>query len=193
MTETIADLETTSEDGDFIQTADFFQPKGFAPDHLPGVYRQEKRLITYKRKDDGNIVFEMSVPLPRANGTFSQYPYKFWASTKTFEAFGGKGRTSGVAQYLDACGIDPKGLRKNDVIDLVLGTSEQPLGVEISWRDKYSERSDAEKLNKKDLKKAKDFKLPDGTFQHQVIDEASRVWTGESFVRGFVPLSKVKE
>ena len=52
--------------------------------------------------------------------------------------------------------------------------------------------TDAEKLNRKDLKKSKDFRLQDGTYQHQVIDAAGRVWSAESFVRGFVPASKVK-
>lgn len=192
MTDTIDDIETTSEADDFIESSDFFQPKGFAPDHLPGVYLQEKRTITFTRKDDGNITFAMEVPLPRANGTFSKYPYKFWASTKTYESPNGKGRTSGVARYLEACGVDPKGKRKSETVDLVLATADTPLGVEIGWRDSYRERTDAEKLNRKDLKKSKDFRLQDGTYQHQVIDAAGRVWSAESFVRGFVPASKVK-
>lgn len=191
MTETIEDLETTSEPDDFIETSDFFQPKGYAPDHLPGVYRQEARVITFTRKDDGNITFAMEVPIPRKDGTFSKYPYKFWASTKTYETPNGKGRTSGVARYLEACGIDPKGRRKSEIVDVVLGTAQVPLGVEIGWRDSYKERTEAEKLDRKDLKKQSFFKK-DGKFQHQVL-EGARIWSAESFVRGFVPLSKVKD
>ena len=154
----------------------------------PGLYLSKGRMINGRKKDDGTTTFEVSfiggLENPEtgevvANGGF---PLRHYISTKLFVQKNRPGKTSSVAQYLRAAGIDPK-----DVTPLEGLTESQtiPVVVSIGWEEKIERNPDGSYA--KTQLKTKDFNqgTKDAPVYVPVVLWGSQTYTARHKVNGF--------
>ncbi len=154
----LADLQDSPEDlPEEIESADYVNYDLI----FPGNYLSQSRVITAKKKDDGSIVFCLAFPSGLTNvetgETFavkSNYPERTWISTKQYQKQGRVGKTSGVADYLRACGLSPKG---GDYVALMQESVNIPVMVYVAWEDKTEKAADG--TYPESVLKTKDFNV----------------------------------
>lgn len=102
-----------------------------------GNYVSEAREIKFKRSKKGGISFEIvfssGLKDPATGRTYAR-PDKTWISTTRFQKANRPGSTSGVAEYLRAVGLDPKGT--GDIKQALQESQVMPVQVWVSWEDK---------------------------------------------------------
>lgn len=175
----IAELPANGEafDASLLETSDYSDYEVTAP----GRYVSNSRTVSAKQKPDGNITFEITF-----NGIVDEKGRKFlrpdrtWISTKKFTRYNRPGQTSGVAQYLRACGFDPKQVA--DLKESMTLSTTMPVGVLVGWEDKSVK--DASGQWKNAGLKTRDFLNAEGKYVPQVEINGS-VYTARPRVQTF--------
>lgn len=128
-----------------------------------GNYTNPYREISGMKKDEQTGVVSLTLKLTGAlhaeGGNVygeGEYPFLSFISTKRFKLGDKPGETSGVARYLDACGIDTKGMPVAEMLRLVPETLNIPVSVFVTWADKGKKNEATGKWENKGLK-LKDF------------------------------------
>ncbi len=118
-----------------------------------GYYLSRQREITPRKSQKGNLYYEV-----RFNGGLEdlergivygrgRFPERLFLFSTLRTREGKPGQTSDVAEYLRACGLDPKGI--TSVADALKESQSQPVMVFVSWTNETE-------------------KLPDGTWTKEV-------------------------
>jgi len=104
-----------------------------------GHYLSQAREIKGKLgKDKVNLTFEITftggLQDPNTGRSYNsgQYPLKTWLSTKKFNKQNRVGSTSTAAEYLRACGLDPK---EGTISELFEVSKTLPVQVYVGWED----------------------------------------------------------
>lgn len=169
-----------------IESADFTPGPGVTP---VGDYISHTRKITGKQKEDGNITFTVEltggVQNPETGKVFNaRFPLKTWISTKPYAREGVKGTTSGVADYLRACGMSAKSITsKQELVEALQSTENIPVMVFVGRTDRSEKLGDGTYSEPLNLK-LKDFLLPDGTYADS-IERDGQVIRAKEKVGGF--------
>lgn len=105
----------------------------------PGNYLSQTREIRARQKEDGSTTFEVTfvggLTDPNTGKTiFASRPEKTYLSTKKYVRTGRPGQTSSVAEYLRACGMDPKNV--GNLLEALVSSQSIPLLVYVAWEDK---------------------------------------------------------
>lgn len=109
----------------------------------PGRFLSTSREVKPKAAESGKpITFELQFPTGLQNGKstygLGRFPERAWVSTKLYEQAGRAGKTSSVAQYLRACGINPKGMTTAQLIDAMQESQTLPVTTIIGWEERVS-------------------------------------------------------
>lgn len=158
----ISQLESIAEmvdPNEVVETEDYFN-KSVIP---VGKYLSTQRdIVGVKHKADGSVTVTLALTggiQKPDNGGFTygggQFPLKAYLSTKLFSFSDRPGKTSGLAQYLRACGLEPKGMSVKDMLTIVPQTLATPVVVKIEWSDKGEKQADGSYTNLK--LKSRDF------------------------------------
>lgn len=140
------DLNALASTGEEIDVTDI-ESNDYSPFEVPhpGNYLSQSREIRAKQKDDGTVTFELTfvggLTDPNTGKViFAARPEKTWLSTKKYTRTGRPGQTSSVAEYLRACGMDPK--QVGSLTDALLASQSIPLLVYVAWEDRSEKVGD---------------------------------------------------
>lgn len=139
----LSELENRPEDlPENLETAEY-QAFDLMP---PGIYHSTTRSIKARPKPNGTVTFEVTFDtgLQDANGRVwangSGRKERTWISTTKFVRDNRPGASSTAAEYLRACGIDPKGV--TSIAEAMRISTSLPVNVFVGWTDR-SERDAA--------------------------------------------------
>lgn len=140
-----------------------------------GNYVTHSRVITAKEKDDGTTTFAIElvggVQHPETGKMYNvgKFPLRTWVSDKLYQQNDRPGKTSGVAEYLRACGFNPKQFTtKGELISAVMESQTIPVGVFIGRTNKAEKQADGSYAGGGELK-TKSFLNEDGTYATTVV------------------------
>lgn len=149
--ERIRQIAEELDPNDVAQTDDYFDefviPVGTYTSFQREIAKNAKGDPDIRHKDDGSVVIALSLTggiqsetgEVFANGT---YPLKAYISSKRYSVPGRPGQTSGLAQYLKATGEEVGGKLTRDLLDMIPGSLEVPVGVQIGWSDRSEKLAD---------------------------------------------------
>ncbi|MGH7274963.1 MAG: hypothetical protein ACREIQ_10970 [Nitrospiria bacterium] len=127
----------------------------------PGVYENPSRTIRAKKDAAGQFTGTFEVTF--SGGLFKEGQKiggnreRTWVSSKLFSKEGRPGQTSGVAEYLKACGFAVKGLAGIELIELMIQSQNTPVGVGMVWTNRSERLADG--TYGKDFAKTRDFNV----------------------------------
>lgn len=122
-----------------IESADYVATKTMPV----GNYISQSRKITAKRNTDGHFTFtlvhEGGLQYADNGGKVyaARFPLRKWISTKPYrKGDDSQGMTSGVAEYLRACGFNPKGMDLTAIIGAMNESQTIPVSLFVGRTDK---------------------------------------------------------
>lgn len=173
MTEGYVDLDVFRAQGETIAPGqvetDDYTPIPLTP---PGNYISHSRTIKMRNWPNGGTSFEVSlvggVTHPDTGKVYNggKYPLKKNLSMTLFEQDGRPGKTSSVAEYLRACGFNPKQV---DVLEALQESQSIPVKVFISRTNRAEKLPDGTWSEDGNTLKTKDFLKEDGSYADSVI------------------------
>jgi hypothetical protein len=146
-----------------------------------GNYITNQRKITVKKREDGHLSFKVEhiggLVFVETGGVWAEkFPLMKFLTTTPYQQGTSPGKTSGVAQYLRACGFEPKGLEVEGLINAMIESQTIPVEVFVGRTDKGKKQQDGS-YTQKNLK-LKDFNT--GTKEAPVYAESVTI-DGEVF------------
>jgi len=189
MSDTYSDLTDLDLGSEEVESSDFVE--GDPNLITPMTYMNYSRNILARKKENGSISFQFEFDsITDGNGHTYRYAPRAWASTTKFTPKGSKGATSGIALYLSAVGIDPKGLTGDALKQAVMASSTTPVGVKIGLEDDPRDRPDTIPGGKYGKRRAytRDFNKGDKTTPVWVgvVEKAGETLRARARVEGFV-------
>jgi hypothetical protein len=145
----LSELQNLSEDlgPEALETSDYSDFEVTPVGH----YLSQARDIKVKQSKDGiNLTFELTFiggiqdPASGRSYGMGQYPFRTWVSTKKFSRTNRPGATSTAAEYLRACGLDPK---EGSLSELFEVSKTLPVRVYVAWEDKGEKQPDGTYTN----------------------------------------------
>lgn len=161
----ITQLQSLGENlpADFVPETEDFDNRPLEP---VGLYLSPSRKIEAKTRDDGHIVFAITFEggLQALNNGgsfyFQRFPLRTWISTVPYTPSGGRGQTTSAAEYLRACGFNPRGMNAQAFIDAILASISTPVQVYVGLEEKGNKDEATGKWITREPKlKTKDFNL----------------------------------
>lgn len=161
-----------------------------------GVYVSTSRSVKGRRNDDGHLSFEVAFDAGiqsasnggKVYGANSKYPLKHYPSTRPFTRDDRPGTTSGVAEYLKACGFKPKGMDGQQLFDAMIESQTIPVQLFIGWTDRGEKQADGT-YTQANLK-TRDFNIgtkEEPVYSPEIVREGKR-FTAKAKVASFSQL-----
>lgn len=154
---TLDEIRNMPEDiPDSIESSDY-SPYDLIP---IGYYTSRQREISARKSAKGNLYYEVKftsgLENPESGMLFGKgrYPERMFIFPNLRTREGKPGQTSDVAEYLRACGIDPKGI--TSVADALQESCSHQVMVFVSWTNK-TEKDPATGVWGKEVLRGKDF------------------------------------
>lgn len=172
----LSQLDEMPEDFQGAEEAGFV-PKGNLLE--VGWYHSPSRKISYKKKEGGNLSFQVEFgpdPGLRApDGRMIKYPPRAYLSTKMYLPRDQEFKTSQVAEYLRECGIDPQKIQPQEFPLVMRDTQTIPLDVKIGAEDDQRDRpliwKDGKQVPGPARAYTKDFLSPEGKLRPAIIKD----------------------
>lgn len=141
-------------------------------------------------KPDGNTTIELRFTggiTSTNNGARTyesgRFPLRNWLSSKLFSRQDRPGKTSSLAQYLRAVGVDTAGRPVKEMVGLVRETLQTPVGVRMGREDKGVKQGDGSYTN---------LNLRTRDFENGVDAEGQKTYAASLIRDGVTILAKAK-
>ena len=156
---TLDDIRNMPEDVPETIESEDYSPYDLIP---IGYYvSRQREIVARKGKDSGKLYYEVRFlsgledPISSMLYGKGKYPERMFMFPNLRTREGKPGQTSDVAEYLRACGIDPKGI--SSVADALQESCDKEVMVFMSWTNKTEKNPDG--TWEKEVLRGKDFNV----------------------------------